>query len=171
MRISLERPEEKEIHHLIEKYGQPTVRDFLFDHHERDEKEDYPKCKGGCRILIRRDGRTVLVSHGPAGGFYLPGGRIWERETVEEGAIREAREETGLDVELKKMPELHKCQYLFKDWNLERWVFIFIATCVGGSLEPQDKGEIHQVATFESPPPHFDGVEWFQNIWKTAKKH
>ncbi len=171
MRISLERPEEKEIHHLIEKFGQPTVRDFLFDHHERDEKEDYPKCKGGCRIIIRNDEGIILVSSERNGSFHPPGGRIQEGETVEEGAIREAREETGLDVELKEMPELHKCQYLFKDWNLERWVFIFIATCVGGSLEPQDKDEIHQVATFETPPLHFADVEWFQNIWKTATKY
>lgn len=171
MKMSVERPEEEEIHHLIEKYGEPVIRDFSFDYHGRDEKEDYPKCKGGCRILIRREGGTVLVNYGPGGGYYLPGGRIWEGETVEEGAIREAREETGLDVELKEMPELHKCNYLFKDWNLERWEFIFIARCIGGSLEPQDRNEIHQAATLETPPPEYDDVEWFQTVWKTATKY
>ncbi|GAB6036278.1 NUDIX hydrolase [Fundidesulfovibrio butyratiphilus] len=53
-------------------------------------------------IVIHAPGRgVVLVSRvNPPLGWALPGGFVDEGETVEQCAIREAREETGLDVEL-----------------------------------------------------------------------
>lgn len=166
MRITVERPEEEEIHRLFEKYGEPEVRKLSFDLRERDEKEDYPKCIGGCTIIARAEKGIVLVRHRGSSVFHLPGGRILEGETIEEGAIREAMEETGLTVELTDMPELHKCQYLFKNWNLERWVFVFVADAVCGDPNPRDKEEISEVSFFRRPPPHFSDAKWLQRIWK-----
>ena len=45
-------------------------------------------------VLIRRDNPPYQ------GCYALPGGFVERGETVEEAAIREAREETGLDIEL-----------------------------------------------------------------------
>ena len=166
MRITVERPKEEEIHHLFGKYGEPVVRELSFDLRERDEKEDYPKCIGGCTIIARAEKGIVLVRHRGSPIFHLPGGRILEGETIEEGALREAWEETGLTVELTDMPELHKCQYLFKNWNLERWVFVFVADVVSGDPNPRDREEISEVAVFKRLPPHFSDAEWLQRIWK-----
>lgn len=47
----------------------------------------------GLVVLIKRKGE-------PQGAWALPGGFVDEGETVEEAALREAKEETGLDVEL-----------------------------------------------------------------------
>jgi len=54
--------------------------------------------------LVEKDGR-LLVSRRSAGrvfaGYWeFPGGRIEQGETPEEAAIREVREETGLEVEI-----------------------------------------------------------------------
>lgn len=165
MRMIVERPEEKEIHLLFKKYGRPIVREFRVDLRERDEKQDYPPCKGGSRIAIKKGNGIVMVSSPEGERFGLPGGRIAVGETVEEGAVRETREETGLEVELKGLAEMHKCQYLFKDWNLERWIFVFIAEATGGTLTPEDMDEVGEAAVFQELPPYYEEEHWLRNVW------
>ena len=50
---------------------------------------------GGGRLLLVRRGRPPA-----AGRWSVPGGRIEPGETAAEAAVREVREETGLDVEV-----------------------------------------------------------------------
>jgi ADP-ribose pyrophosphatase YjhB (NUDIX family) len=165
MRITVERPDEQEIHLLSDKYGKPLVREFHIDLRERDEIQDYPDCKGGSRIAIKSDDGIVLVRAREGGIFGLPGGRIWADESVADGTIREAEEETGLIVELRGLPELHKCQYLFKNWSLERWVFVFTAYAVGGILAPKDNEEIDEAAVFRELPSDYGRKSWMRTIW------
>lgn len=52
-------------------------------------------------VLVRRGDEFLLVEerdHG--GGWYLPAGRVEPGETLHEAALREVREEAGLDVVL-----------------------------------------------------------------------
>lgn len=49
----------------------------------------------GVRVMLIRDERVLLVQHTYRGGWFLPGGGLKRRETLEEGARREALEETG----------------------------------------------------------------------------
>jgi len=62
--------------------------------------------KIGLGIVILRDGKILLgeriAGHG-AGNFQIPGGHLEFGESLEDGAKREAKEETGLDVEIKKI--------------------------------------------------------------------
>jgi 8-oxo-dGTP pyrophosphatase MutT (NUDIX family) len=132
---------------------------------ERDEIQDYPDCKGGTRIGIKSNNGVVLIRARKGGIFGLPGGRIWADESVEDGAIREAEEETGLVIELRGLPELHKCQHLFKNWSLERWIFVFIADAVGGYLVPKDEEEIDKTAVFRELPSEYGQKHWMQRIW------
>lgn len=54
-------------------------------------------------ILLPGD-RVVLVERrNPPPGWALPGGFVDEGETIEAAAVREAREETGLDVRLEQL--------------------------------------------------------------------
>jgi 8-oxo-dGTP diphosphatase len=60
-----------------------------------------PKVAAG--VLIEHEGRVVLVRRGIEphfGSWTLPAGFAEYGETIEETAIRECREETGLEVEL-----------------------------------------------------------------------
>jgi 8-oxo-dGTP diphosphatase len=52
-------------------------------------------------IIDGGDGRIVLIKrNNPPKGWAIPGGFVDEGEAIEHAAIREAKEETGLDVEL-----------------------------------------------------------------------
>ena len=55
-------------------------------------------------ILILRDNQIVLIKRkNPPYGWALPGGYVEEGESVENAAIREAKEETGMDVQLDSL--------------------------------------------------------------------
>ncbi len=56
----------------------------------------------GVSVLVRRDGRVLLVRRGKpplAGLWSLPGGKVEFGERLETAAIREIREETGIDID------------------------------------------------------------------------
>jgi 8-oxo-dGTP diphosphatase len=62
-------------------------------------KKDHPQV--GVAVVIERDGRVLLVkrknAHG-AGSWAVPGGHLEFGEMLEECAIRETREEVGIDI-------------------------------------------------------------------------
>ncbi len=59
----------------------------------------------GARVIILDNGKLLLIHRFKKGKEYwvLPGGAIEGRETPEQTAIREIKEETNLDIELKEL--------------------------------------------------------------------
>lgn len=49
----------------------------------------------GVRLMLIKNDEIVLVRHTYRDGWYLPGGGLKRRETFQDGARREANEETG----------------------------------------------------------------------------
>ncbi len=96
--------------------------------------------------VIRDDeGRILFVKHKVEhGGFWqgkwiCPGGKLEPGETLAEGALREVREETHLEVELTK--PLPAFDTIFRDGDkvLLHVVYIdFLADLIGGELRPDD---------------------------------
>jgi ADP-ribose pyrophosphatase YjhB (NUDIX family) len=95
----------------------------------------YRRTEGAHVLAIDDAGRILVVRTtylGPE--WMLPGGRVERTETPQEAAVRETREETGLDVRVDRL--------LLIDAHRARDVsFVFLGRVVGGDLEPQ-LGEI-----------------------------
>ena len=89
---------------------------------------------GGVRaIILNAENKILLVKQHHEGKdiWMVPGGGIEDNESSKEAAVREVKEETGLDVEVEKLV-----------WHVEevskrgqRFVDFFLAKVVGGVLE------------------------------------
>lgn len=92
----------------------------------------------GVGIIIEYQDQIVLVKRGGrihTGRWALPSGYIEADESVEEAAIREAKEETGLDVALDEMLGV----YSFPDGPpASGIIMVYTARVVGGELRSGD---------------------------------
>lgn len=55
---------------------------------------------GTCAVVLDGHGRVLLEQRSDCGWWCLPGGRLDAGETLAQGAVREVREETGLEIEI-----------------------------------------------------------------------
>ncbi len=89
----------------------------------------------GVGILVEIDGGVVLIERGQApfaGSWALPAGYIEADESVEQAALRECREETGLEVELLELLGV----YSFPEGPVHSGLIIlYRARPVGGMLQ------------------------------------
>ena len=56
-------------------------------------------------LIIKKEGKILLVKRANEplkGKFWLPGGRVYKNETCEDAAIRKAKEELGLDINIER---------------------------------------------------------------------
>ncbi len=109
-----------------------------------------PKVAAG--VLVEDDGRVVLVRRGvaPRVGYWgLPSGFAEYDETIEETAIRECREETGLEVELDDLLGVYS---FTSDVHGRGVLIIYSAHVVGGELKAGDDAlEVRFFAPDELP--------------------
>ena len=76
-----------------------------------------------------KDGKVLLVSskYGDEEYCLFPGGGVEFGETVEEGAIRETLEETGIKVKIDRL--FHINEFIYKnDWSKRSITIFFLAT-------------------------------------------
>jgi ADP-ribose pyrophosphatase YjhB (NUDIX family) len=94
-------------------------------------------------LYVVKDGKVLLVRRGNEPGkgkWSLPGGRIRFGERSEEAALREMREETGLEVRLKRVVDVVDVFWRSERGELlEHFVIVdFEAEVIGGELRPAD---------------------------------
>ena len=65
----------------------------------------------GTTTIIRQDGRVLMTRRSDVGAWVLPGGHLDGGETVEQGCVREVREETGLEVEFERVIGFYSLPY------------------------------------------------------------
>lgn len=102
-------------------------------------------------IIIEVDDSIVLIerANGPE-GYALPGGFVDYGETVESAAIREAKEETGLDVTLVR--QFHVYSDPERDPRQHNVTVVFIAGAIGA---PTGQSDAKNAALF--PKKHLPG--------------
>src|SRR5512133_626342 len=95
-------------------------------------------------VAIINDGKILLTRREDFEVWCLPGGGVEDGESLAEAAIREAKEETGLDVELTRLVGVYS--RIGGMWN-DMHAILFAAKPVGGELKTQP-GETIEVAYF-----------------------
>ncbi len=92
-------------------------------------------------IIIRHKGGIVLIKrkHEPR-GWALPGGMVEENETLEQAAVREAREETGLDITLGC--QMHTYSDPDRDPRFHAFTTVFVAEGRGELVKGNEAEDI-----------------------------
>ena len=115
-------------------------------------------------VLISANGKLVMVRRGiePAlGRWSFPSGYVDRGEVVEDAAVREVREETGLDVTLDGFVGLYSGK------KSAVILAVYAAKVVGGEL--QASGEVTDAALFppdELPPLPFPHDQQILRDWR-----
>ena len=95
-------------------------------------------------LFIERDGSFAVISKPsfPPDAWRAPSGGLHRGEDLEAGAMREALEETGLDVRLARFLLRIEARFTLGD-AVESWQSqVFLARPAAGELEPHDLREI-----------------------------
>ncbi len=106
-------------------------------------------------IIIRINGGIVLIRRrNPPLGWALPGGFVDYGEALEQAALREAKEETGLDVRLEG--QFHTYSDPSRDQRRHTISTVFIASASGTPTGDDDAAEAKIFFPDSLPPLVFD---------------
>lgn len=85
-----------------------------------------PKHIVSAATIVLNDEGEILLIKGPHRGWEMPGGQVEEGESIKEAAIRETKEESGIDVEIVKFCGIFQ--------NVKRSICntLFLAKPIGG---------------------------------------
>ena len=78
--------------------------------------------------IVLNDQKEILLIKGPKRGWEMPGGIVEEGESLKDAAIRETKEESGIDIEVLKF-----CG-IFQNVDKSICNTLFIAKPIGGKL-------------------------------------
>jgi ADP-ribose pyrophosphatase YjhB (NUDIX family) len=95
-------------------------------------------------VAIIDDGKVLLTRREDFEVWCLPGGGMEDGETLAEGAIREAKEETGLDVQLTRLVGVYS---RLGGGMRDTHAVLYAAKPIGGELKTQ-QNETIEVAYF-----------------------
>jgi 8-oxo-dGTP diphosphatase len=105
--------------------------------------------QAGAFAAIFNDKRQVLLCHRrDIDAWNLPGGRVEDGESPWDAAVREVREEVGLEVEINRLTGLY--------WKPDRDELVFNFECRIISGQPAQSDEADEVGYFavEALPPN-----------------
>jgi 8-oxo-dGTP pyrophosphatase MutT (NUDIX family) len=92
--------------------------------------------------MMIQNNKVTLVRHTYIPGWFMPGGGLKRRETLEQAARREAFEETGAQLDQITLMGIYTS---FVDWKTDHGV-VFI--CKDFAITGQPDGEIAEVQAF-----------------------
>lgn len=106
--------------------------------------------------LTDRPGQLIVLieRRNPPHGWAIPGGFVDVGETLEHAALREALEETGLEVKLKSLLGMYSVAA--RDPRGHTVSAVYVGEAVGEPQAGDDAGSILLVDVFKLPPLAFD---------------
>ncbi|GGH86503.1 ADP-ribose pyrophosphatase YjhB (NUDIX family) [Pullulanibacillus pueri] len=115
-----------------------------------------PKHIVSAATIVLNDKKEILLIKGPRRGWEMPGGQVEIGESLKEAAIRETKEESGIDIEVIKFCGIFQ--------NVSRSICntLFLGKAIGG--EPTTSSESLEVGFF----PLDEGLEMV--TWKNFRQ-
>ncbi len=103
-------------------------------------------------IIEMAPGKIVLIRRrNPPHGWALPGGFVDYGERLEDAAVREVKEETGLDVTLSR--QLHTYSDPARDPRRHTITTVFVGTATGTPVGADDAAEARIFPIDDLPTP------------------
>lgn len=135
-----------------------------------------PECGRECKsyrnpfptvdVIIETNGGIVLILRkNPPYGWALPGGFVDYGESLEEAAVREAYEETGLKVTLKC--QLHTYSDPARDERFHTISTVFLAQADGLPVAADDAVEAAVFTRENMPDLAFDHLRILEDYYKS----
>lgn len=94
----------------------------------------------GAGIIIEQDGKILLIDRSDGLGYTIPGGIVRHKETVEQCVLREAREETGYNVNITGLVGVYSS--LKRDPRFRAAAIAYKGFIVSGSPHGSGEGEL-----------------------------
>jgi ADP-ribose pyrophosphatase YjhB (NUDIX family) len=95
----------------------------------------------GCGCIVPGDGGRYLVvreaKESARGRYALPAGKLELGEKLAEAAVREVREETGVEVEVERLVGIWHCPETSEGFGVVN--FVFAGRMVGGAAAASDE--------------------------------
>jgi 8-oxo-dGTP diphosphatase len=136
----------------------------------------WPRC--GASAVIFRGPEVLLVERGKApliGLWSLPGGHIEAGETARAAALREVREETGVEAEIGGLIDIHEVIRRDEDGALAAHYLlaVFVGRWLGGAPVPGDDVTRARFVALDTVAglPLTDGALSFIHRAETLRKH
>ncbi len=142
----------QEIRALISKYGQPKHLQFSADFLDFECDLVKRSAKKGryhdITCFIRMDGEFVVIQkhdYAESGIFRAPSGGAHPGESIEEAAVREMYEETGMHVKLRRFVLDVHLDVICNDTAITWRSLVFLADAISGNMKEIDTYEIYSV--------------------------
>ena len=120
-------------------------------------------------IIEIGDGIVLIKRKNKPYGWALPGGFVEYGESYEEAAVREAQEETGLDITL--IEQFHTYSKPGRDPRMHTATTVFIATAKGKPQAGDDAGQAKIFTIDEIPELTFDHKDILDDYFNHKRDH
>jgi len=125
-------------------------KEFRFDIYPANTFDDLTNVKQVYALVLNEERSKVLVVYNKWGMWLLPGGGVEEDETLFDTLVREVKEETNRDIDIKTVKPLFYQESYKKDTN-GKWQF--------NRIEVRYTVEVENDLDFEYDPDNGDIVE------------
>jgi 8-oxo-dGTP diphosphatase len=122
-------------------------------------------------VITDEQGRVLIMRRGNApyrGAWCLPGGQVEPGETVEQAAVREIREEQGVETALNGFVGVYSAPG--RDPRGSYVSIVWRGRIIGGTLAPSEEAvEVRWLAQDEDLGLAFDHGVILQDHWKSVR--
>jgi ADP-ribose pyrophosphatase YjhB (NUDIX family) len=131
---------------LRERYGEPLALEWTAEITAREHAlvtYDPKRMHDVTLFIMNRDRIALIRKHGyPPEIWRPPGGGIRDGERFEDGAAREALEETGLRIRIERYLVASTARFLYEPYDLPWRTHVFSATTADEEIASRDPKEI-----------------------------